>query len=111
MFENLNFGSSVVKREGKPLGDVVAHLKKNGWKKTGELSSRVVYLANSGVNITLIGGPMGTTIIPSGPIRGMVFGDVDLFSDVSVLGAGKSATPKEKTKPDSSDRDGRKTLN
>lgn len=90
---NLNFGSSVLKREAKPLTDVTNQLKANGWRQTGSLGNRVVYLENSGMNITVIDGPMGTLVVPSGPIRGRVFGDSGLqLNRVSVIGAGSDSS-------------------
>lgn len=88
--KNISFGSSIFKREARSLSEVQKLLRTNGWEKTGQISSRVVYMENSGVNITLIEGPLGTVIIPSGPIRGKVFGNVELFSETSVIGAGKN---------------------
>lgn len=71
-----NFGLSVFKREAQPVEDVVNHLKQNGWNVTSTLGdNRVVYLENAGVNITAVKGPLGTVVIPSGPLRGRVFGE------------------------------------
>lgn len=108
---DFSFGSSVIKREAKPVGDVVTLLKRRGWEETGRVSDRIVYLSNSGMSITVIGGPVGTTIMPSGPVRGALFGDVDFFSRTSVIGAGKKPTSEKKTKPQSSSRSGKRTIN
>lgn len=86
----LNIGTSVFKREDRPAREVISLLQGRGWEKTGTLGDRVTYMENSGIGITVIQGAAGTLIIPSGPIRGMVFGrNNKLFSNVSVIGAGK----------------------
>lgn len=90
---NLNFGFSVFKREAKDMANVERHLSRDGWEKTGEVGERVAYYEKSGINVTVIGGPRGTVIMPSGPIRGTVFGKNNkLFSDTSVIGAGKDTS-------------------
>mgnify|MGYP006273254335 CR=1 FL=1 len=87
--QNRSFGLSVLKREAKPKEDVETFLQRNGWERTGEIGQRVSYYENSGVNITLVEGPRGTVILPSGPIRGTIFGkDNKLVSENSVIGAG-----------------------
>lgn len=86
---NLNIGSSVFKREAKDADKVRRHLERNGWELTGSMGSRVFYYENSGVNLTVVDGAMGTVILPSGPLRGAIFGkNMELFSDRSVVGAG-----------------------
>lgn len=96
---DLNFGGSVVKREARPIDDVVSKFTRDGWEETGRVANgRLVYLEKSGVNITAIEGPVGTVLIPSGPIRGVVFGNVNLFSRTSVIGAGRKSRSKDKQK-------------
>lgn len=86
---NLNFGSSVFKREAKSKMAVERHLQREGWEKTGDIGDRISYFESSGINITVVDGPMGTVILPSGPVRGTIFGvDNKLFSESSVIGAG-----------------------
>lgn len=79
---NINIGLSVLKREAQPISDVINQLEKNGWKVTDTIGDdRIVYLENNGINITAIRGPRGTVVIPSGPIRGRVFGEnVEIIS-------------------------------
>lgn len=99
--ERLNFGTSVVKREGKSIERVDQRLRNAGWKFTGQtLGGRVKYYELAGVNITAVGGPLGTTIMPSGPIRGAIFGDNAVtVSRVSAIGAGDGRTEAGKDKP------------
>lgn len=87
---NLNFGGAVLKREARPIGDVEQVFTRNGWTVTGQAAGgRIRYVEEAGVNLTLIQGPLGTVIIPSGPIRGSVFSDTfEVFSRTSVIGAG-----------------------
>lgn len=86
---NINIGSSVFKREAKSMDEVTNILKRNGWSQTGSLGSRVKYFENSGLSVTVVDGPMGTLIIPSGPIRGRMFGNSGLMTNqTSVIGAG-----------------------
>lgn len=79
---DINIGFSVFKREAQSIQDVVTHLQQNGWSVTSSIGdNRIVYLENSGVNITAVKGPLGTVVIPSGPIRGRMFGEqINLIS-------------------------------
>lgn len=79
---DINIGLSVLKREAQSITDVVNQLERNGWSRTRTVGDdRLVYLENNGINITAIRGPMGTVIIPSGPVRGRLFGEnVELVS-------------------------------
>lgn len=86
---NLNIGMSVMKRETKDIDEVTNQLKRSGWEQTGSLGDRVKYFENSKMSITVIDGPMATLIVPSGPIRGRVFGDSGLMvNQTSVVGLG-----------------------
>lgn len=86
---DLNIGSSVMKREAKPIDQVTNQLKRNGWTQTGSLGNKIKYFENSRLSITVVDGPMGTLILPSGPIRGRLFGDSGLMvNQSSVIGAG-----------------------
>lgn len=78
----INIGLSVIKREAQPINDVITQLRRNGWSVTNTIGdNRIVYLENSGVNITAIEGPLGTVVVPSGPIRGRIFGNqINLIS-------------------------------
>jgi len=98
---NLNIGTSVFKREVKSMEKVTNQLKRNGWEQTGSLGERVKYFENSRFNVTVIDGPAATVVIPSGPIRGRLFGDSGLMANqTSVIGAG-SDTGDNMTKQDS----------
>lgn len=88
---NLNFGTSVIKREAKPASRVRASLERDGWTEISEVAGgRIAYYERSNINITVVDGPAGTVIMPSGPIRGRVFGNMELFSRDSVLGLSSS---------------------
>lgn len=84
----MNITFSVVKNVRYEPDEVESYLTQAGWSKTGEaLNGRFRYLENSGINITLIDGMFGTTVIPSGPLRGAVFGSgVNIISSNSGLG-------------------------
>lgn len=89
---NLNFGSSVLKREAKSIDRVDDRLVSAGWNRTDSaLGGRVRYYEKAGFNITAMSGPMGTVIVPSGPIRGTLFGaDQSVgVNQTSVIGAGQ----------------------
>lgn len=85
----INISLSVIKREAKPINEVVSKLTRDGWNVTSKLgNNRIVYLEKSGFNITAFKGPLGTVIIPSGPIRGRIFGEeVDFVNRTSSIGA------------------------
>lgn len=108
---NINLGLSVFKREAKDVQDVLSTLQSNGWSQTGQiLNGRVTYLENSGFSITVIDGPAGTAIIPSGPLRGKLFGDSGAeFSRTSVIGAGGSNNNDDQVGQQVSDRGGELT--
>lgn len=94
---NLNIGSSVLKRETKPYDEVLSQLRRNGWTQTGSLGDSVRYFENSGFSITVVDGPMATLIMPSGPVRGRVFGNSGLMANqTSVLGMGSDSSEKER---------------
>lgn len=91
---NLNFGTSVMKREAKPISDVEDKLLNDGWKRTRMIAGgRVRYYQKSGINITAISGPLGTVIVPSGPVRGAVFGEGAVsLNQTSSIGAGSDGS-------------------
>lgn len=94
---NLNIGSSVLKRESASFDEVMEKLRRDGWSKTGELAQgRVAYLESSGIAITVVDGPMGTLILPSGPIRGRLFssGSVGIGQE-STIGLGEPAPERD----------------
>lgn len=70
----VNIGSSVIRRESRSADDVLDELRANGWSKTDEVHGNIHYLENSGFSLTVIDGPLATTVIPSGPLRGRLFG-------------------------------------
>jgi len=100
-----NIGSSVVKRESKTIEAVEERLLGDGWKKTGEVANgRVRYYQKTGINITALKGPMATVLMPSGPVRGALFGQGAVgLNRSSVIGAGSSTnTDRVQTQTDSS---------
>ena len=71
----VNIGSSVVRRDSRELSRVRTELRGGGWRQTGSIGdNRIVYMENSGFSLTLVDGPTGTLIMPSGPVRGKLFG-------------------------------------
>lgn len=71
----VNIGTSVFKREAEPKSRVVSVMKSNGWEEKGTFAG-ITYLENSGINISVVQGPGGGTLVfPSGVIRGMMFSD------------------------------------
>lgn len=102
--ERINFGTSVFKREGKSIEQVDKRLRNAGWEMTSQLAGgRVRYYELAGINITAVGGPLGTTIMPSGPVRGALFGDNAVsLSTTSSIGAGDGKKKVEQESPDSS---------
>lgn len=87
----VSFGGSVLKREARSIERVRKEFSRGGWTRTGSIGERIQYYEKNGINITLIGGPRGTVIIPSGPIRGSIFSDdMKVVSRTSVIGAGKN---------------------
>ena len=97
MIGNSNFGGSVIKRESATKEQVVEKFKKDGWRVTGSIGGgRIDYLQKSGINITIISGPRGTLVLPSGPIRGRIFGDSAVgFSNISLIGLGATNDEEE----------------
>lgn len=84
-----NISLSVLKRDSREIGEVDQILKNNGWTMTASVGpgDRIRYYEQAGFNITAIGGPSGTVILPSGPLRGRIFGDgVFLASSEGTLG-------------------------
>lgn len=110
--ERLNFGTSVVKREGKSIEKVDQRLRDAGWKQTASvLGGRVRYYELAGISITAVGGPFGTTIMPSGPVRGAIFGDDAVgVSTISSIGAGDGKTGTDNSKPKDAGSDGTVTM-
>jgi len=87
---NINIGTSVFKRENRSYTDVLDQFQTDGWNKTGTLGSKATYLEKDGIGITVIDGPMATLVVPSGPIRGRLFGQSGLsIGKKSVLGTGQ----------------------
>lgn len=89
---NLNVGTSVLKRETRSIDQVEQHFLDRGWSRTGSaLGGRVRYIENGSINLTLISGPLGTVVAPSGPVRGALFGDGAVsVGQNSAIGAGSS---------------------
>lgn len=110
---NLNLGTSVVKREAKSIEEVDSRLVDTGWERTASiLNGRVKYYQNAGINITAIQGPMGTVIVPSGPVRGAIFGkNAVRLGRTSSIGAGPSGASKDsQATPKATSDHGRDTL-
>ena len=75
----VTISSSVVKRDSRGAQDVISELRNSGWNRTGSaVNGRVVYMENSGFSLTVVEGPMGTVVLPSGPVRGRLFGNSGL---------------------------------
>lgn len=96
----INVGTSVLKREAKPISQVKSNFKSNGWEVTADLlGGRLVYVEKNGINLTLLSGPVGTVVFPSGPIRGAAFGD----EAVSLNRVSSTGGSKDVEEPDKSD--------
>lgn len=105
---NLNVGTSVVKRENKSIDEVESRLINQGWEKTAEIAGgRVRYYESANFNITAISGPLGTVLVPSGPLRGLAFGD-DAVTVNQVSAIGMGATQQEQS-PRNAERAGELT--
>ena len=89
---NFNIGTSVLKRETRSIGEVEQKLLNDGWRRTGSAAGgRVRYYEKSGFNITAVSGPMATVLMPSGPLRGSVFGDEAVtIGSMSTIGGGST---------------------
>lgn len=71
-----NMELPVVKRYNADISEAHENLVSNGFEVTGTImDGGIRYYENAGVGVTLIDGPFGTSLIPSGPIRGMKFGE------------------------------------
>lgn len=82
-----NIGSSVVRRDSRSASRVINELQSQGWRRTGSIGDRVTYMESAGFSLTVIDGPAGSVVIPSGPIRGRVFGSSGLeVSSDSLMG-------------------------
>jgi len=73
----IEFSSSTVKRTSKSIDQVHSELTEQGFEHTGDaLDGRVHYHENEGgFNLTIVETRRGTVVIPSGPVRGNLFGD------------------------------------
>jgi tetraacyldisaccharide-1-P 4'-kinase len=62
-------------------------LKNSGFTETGKvLNGRVRYFENdAGINLTVVDGVRGSFVLPSGPVRGFMFGN-------NAVGLGNSNT-------------------
>lgn len=108
----VSLGTSVIKREDRPADQVITLLQRRGWEVTGRVGSRITYLENSGLNITVVEGPMGTIIMPSGPLRGRIFGENTMFfSNRSVIGAGRNNRNELKQATETTNRQSKKVIN
>lgn len=65
----------VTKRYNADVEQVKQFLEENGFERTGQaLKGRFTYYENAGIGVTVMDGPAGTTVFPSGPLRGAKFG-------------------------------------
>ena len=98
---NLNFGTSVIKREAKPIDRVDSRLQNSNWTLVDSVAGgRVRYYEKAGINITAISGPLGTVIMPSGPVRGAIFGENAVsFNTTSSIGAGSKSEEAKAPQP------------
>lgn len=72
----IDIGSSVIKRYDAPASQVRAMLAAGGFQETGSaMNGKVKFHQNSGINLTTVDGPLATLVMPSGPVRGSLFGD------------------------------------
>lgn len=98
---DVNLGTSVLKREAKDIDEVEKILQRDGWEKTGQVANgRFRYYEYSNINITAIGGPLGTVIMPSGPVRGFIFGEFDMFSRRTAIDELDKSEQKEEVSPE-----------
>ena len=100
----IEIGLSTVKRIAEPKERVESHLREGGWEETAiTLGERVSFYENSGINLTVLEGPFGTVILPSGPVRGLLFGqNATVFSRESALGI-EEVEPEEVEEEDPED--------
>lgn len=81
----IDIDMSVFRSERRSIDDVERDLRRRGWKKVSEKrGGRVRYMENKGINLSLIQLPFRTVVVPSGPVRGFVFGD-----NVSLISSGQ----------------------
>lgn len=80
---------SVIKRTSSSADQVKGELKSGGFIERKEImDGRVSHHENSlGIGMTVVDGPMGTLVVPSGPVRGLLMGENavgigDAFPDV-----------------------------
>lgn len=98
---DINIGGSVFKREARDTDEVLRKLSRDGWNTVSRFGDRMTHLEKSGINITVVSGPAGTIIMPSGPVRGRIFGsEVGLFSKSSSIGLGKKKSGDSKNPKD-----------
>jgi len=73
----IEFNSSVVKRVNMDWETFVDAVERSGFSQTGSAGGgRILYHENdAGFAVTLINGPRANLILPSGPIRGRLFGN------------------------------------
>lgn len=95
---------SVFKRRDEPLDAVHARLKSQGFEHTGTaLNGRIHYHENQeGIALTLVDGPAGTLVFPSGPLRGAFFGD-------RAVGLGLDRGPASQSSSSSSNQSSRRS--
>lgn len=80
---------SVIKRTSSDIDDVKDELDSGGFVEKKEImDGRVSHHENSlGIGMTVVDGPLGTLVVPSGPVRGLMMGENsvgigDVFPDV-----------------------------
>jgi hypothetical protein len=72
-----NVDLSVIKRRTESIDRMERRLRAQGFSQTESiLNGKVRYYENQeGIGLTLIDGPLGTVLTPSGPVRGTLFGE------------------------------------
>lgn len=81
----INIETSVFKRYDASPERVHQHLINNGFEPTGQImDGRIHYHENGGINLTMVDGPFGVIVFPSGPVRGAIFGK-------NAVGAGRTS--------------------
>ena len=81
----IEFESSAVKRTSKSLDEIHQEFLDAGFEHTGTaLDGKIHYHENeNGLNVTLIETRRGSLVLPSGPIRGNLFGENAVDLDIN----------------------------
>lgn len=76
----IEFSSSVVKRVNMDWDVFVSAVEESGFEQVSSIAGgRILYHENdAGFGVTLVNGPRAKLILPSGPLRGRLFGNTGL---------------------------------